>query len=38
MSAHREALQQGAAFSHRTPTWLMRARMRIGADPGAIHD
>src|ERR1700680_4755866 len=36
MSAHGDALQQRAPFSHGAPTWLMRARMRIGGDPGAI--
>src|ERR1700736_4728026 len=36
MSAHGDALQQRAPFSHGAPTWLMRTRMRIGGDPGAI--
>src|SRR6202023_898259 len=36
MSAHGDALQQSASFPHGAPTRLMRARMRIGSDPGAI--
>src|SRR6202040_692196 len=36
MSAHGDALQQRAPFSHGAPTWPMRARMRIGGDSGAI--
>src|ERR1700726_4516454 len=36
MSAHGDALQQGAPFSQGATTWLMRARMRVGGDPGTI--
>ena len=36
VSAHGDALQQSAPFSHGAPTRLMRARMRIGGDAGAI--